>query len=162
MFGPPLRGEGVRQHSHSARPCSASPGVRILLVNLFNARTYTWLWNAKLRKNLKNSTNSPLAPSINPIRTQTPIFFFVALGPRYNMTQVIFKFDKAFWRSTRFRNRTDFVENGAHVWGATAQLPRQVAQVCDTSWLQHSQPYKIRHKSNIYLVRFCNSRARNS
>jgi len=151
MFGAPYRVDGVCQHPHSARPCSGSLGVRILLVILFNTCTYTWLWNAKLRKNLKNSTNSPLAPSITPIRTQTPIFFFVALGPRYNMTQVIFKSDKAFWRSTRPRNRTDFVENGGHVWGAIARFPRKIAQACDTSCIQDTVAYNTRYKSNFYL-----------
>ena len=48
MFGAPYRGEGVRQHSHSARPFRGSLVVRILLVDLFNTRKHTWLWNAKL------------------------------------------------------------------------------------------------------------------
>ena len=38
----------------------------------------------KTPKNLKNSTYSPLAPSITPIRTQTCVSGFVALCPRYN------------------------------------------------------------------------------
>jgi len=118
----------------------------------------TWLWNAKLRKNLKNSTNSPLAPSITPIRTQTPIFFFVALGSRYNMTQVIFKFDKAFWRNTRPRNRPDFVENGGHIRGAVSRLPRKVARVCDTCLLHDVPAYEMRHKSNFYLKSFRSNR----
>jgi len=69
MFGAPSRGEGVRQHPHSVGPCRGATVVCILRVDLFNTRKYSWLWNAKLRKNLKNWSNSPLAPSITPIRT---------------------------------------------------------------------------------------------
>jgi len=158
MFGAPYRGDGVCQHPHSERACRWALVVRILLVGLFKSRMYTWLWNAKHRKNLKNWTNSPLAPSITPIRTQTPIFFFVALGPRYNMTQVIFKFDKAFWRNTRPRNRPDFVENGGHIRGAVSRLPRKVARVCDTRLLQDVPAYEMRHKSNFYLKSFRSNR----
>jgi len=67
------------------------------------------------------------------------------------MTQVISKSDKAFWRYTRPRNRTDFGENGGHVWGAIARFPRKVAQACDTCCIQDTVAYNTRYKSNFYL-----------
>jgi len=47
----------------------------------------------------------------------------------------------AFWRNTRFRNRTDFVENGGYIWGAIARLPRKGAPVCDTRSLRDALYY---------------------
>jgi len=62
----------------------------------------------------------------------------VGLGPCYHAVSANFKFDVAFCRNTRPRNRPDFVENGGNVWGAVAQLPSEVASVCDTRYLKYT------------------------
>jgi len=70
------------------------------------------------RQTLKtpNSTNYPLSPSITPHRIQNRIVF-CSPGSFFITLCKLFKSDKAFWRNTRPRNRTNFVKKGSHIRG---------------------------------------------
>lgn len=114
------------------------------------------------RQTLKtpNSTNYPLSPSITPHRIQNRIVF-CSPGSFFITLCKLFKSDKAFWRNTRPRNRTNFVKKGSHIRGG-GLLPGSPAKRA-RAWYTicvHVCHYKTWHKNNFYRIWFHGDRTR--